>query len=167
MLLEEVMRGARDKGATVKAYDLNDPGFRGCQGCFYCRKNPGCSVEDTLSSYYKTAGEVKGIVFASPIYFGDISGQGKMWLDRMFPMQDGKSFSPRYPGKRVVGVFAQGDGNPGRFKPAIDRFEGFMRIFGWKVEETIVCGGVSAPGFSLPAELKERAFRAGERLAEG
>ena len=168
-LLEEVLRGAREKGAVVKVYDLNDPGFRGCQGCFHCRTNPECSVEDTLTSFYKTVADVTGIVFTSPIYFADISGQGKMWLDRMFPMLnlDGKSSAPRHPGKRVVDIFAQSDGDPGRFRPAIDKFHGFVKGFGWQIEETIFCCGVNASGYSIPAELKERAFKAGERLAEG
>lgn len=165
-LLKEVLRGAEDGGAEVKVYDLNDPGFRGCQGCFYCRSHQGCRVDDILQPFFDEVGEVSGIVFASPIYFADISGQGKMWLDRMFPMLDGQSFSPRHPGKRVVDIFTQGDGHADRFQPAIDRLHGFINGFGWKVEETLVCAGTSETGFALPPDLMGKAYAAGRKLAE-
>lgn len=167
ILLDELIKGAKSKGAGVKVYDLNDPGFRGCQGCYYCRTNTSCIQQDMLRPFYTEVDDTAGIVLTSPIYFADMSGQAKQWLDRMFPMVDGKSFAPRHPGKRVVDIYAQGDGNVERFQPAIDRLHGFFKGFGWKVEETIVCGGVGAAGYSVPAELKARAFKAGETLAEG
>ena len=165
-LLQELIKGAESRGASVKSYDLNDPGFRGCQGCYACRDSSVCVQQDTLQPFFTEVKTTTGIVVASPIYFADISGQTKMWLDRMFPMLDGRSFAPLHPGKRVVNIFAQGDGNPDRFKPAIERLSGVMRTFGWKIEDNIVCGGVGGAGFSLPEELKKYAFAAGEKLAE-
>lgn len=83
ILLDELIEGARGKGAAVKIYDLNAPGFRGCQGCYHCRKHEECMVQDILLPFYGEVAEVSGIVLTSPIYFADISGQAKMWLDRI------------------------------------------------------------------------------------
>lgn len=165
IILKELAKGAQSRGGVVKTYDLNDPDFRGCQGCFYCRTHPACSVNDVFSPFYADIEAASGVVFASPIYFGDISGQAKTGLDRLFPMLDGASFSPRFPGKKFVSVFAQGDGNAERFAPAIARLGGFLQNFGWKQADTLVCAGVSAPGFVMPDDLLKRAFAAGSELA--
>ena len=164
-LLREFTKGVESRGGDVKVYNLNDPGFRGCQGCFYCRTHDGCGVEDYFSPFYDEIGDATGVVFASPIYFAQISGQAKMGIDRLFPMLDGKSFSPRYPGKRAVTLFSQGDSSAGRFLPAVEMVHGFLKVFGWKVEENILCSGVSAPGYKIPEQTLRQAYASGEMLA--
>lgn len=165
-LLGELIKGAESRGAEVKVYDLNNPGLRGCQSCFACRAKPGCSVRDYLAPVYEEMADAAGVVLSSPIYFASISGQAKLWLDRMFPMLDGQSFLPRYPGKRAVTIFSQGDGNPDRFGGAIRMVHGFFKTFGWDMAESIVCSGASAPGFVLSNELMKMAHDAGAALAE-
>lgn len=161
----ELIRGVESGGGKVKTYDLNDPGFRGCQGCFHCREHEACIIQDMLQPFYSEVDGVSGIVIASPIYFGDISGQAKKWLDRMFPMLDGKALAPRHPGKRVVSIFAQGDANAERFLPAANRLHGFLHAFGWTVEDTLVCAGSGSDEFTVSQPLMEQAFKAGEKLA--
>lgn len=163
-LLNELIEGAEAKGGEVKVYDLNEPGIRGCQGCFYCRSHPECSVQDALAPFYGEVRNATGIVFASPVYFGDISGQGKIWLDRMFPMLDGQAFQPRFPGKKVVTLFAQGDGDAGRFLPAMQRLHSFLHTFGWKLQDNLVCADASSPGYEMPRELLQKAKAAGGAL---
>ncbi len=105
-LLEQVAKGAKSKGAEVIEFDLNDSGIRGCQGCYYCRTNDGCAIKDYLQPMYKAIAEAEAIVFGSPIYYHQITGQAKVWLDRTFPML-GDNFAPRHPGKKVITIFAQ------------------------------------------------------------
>ncbi len=95
-LVQAVGKGVFTHGPRVKYYDLNDPDFRGCQGCFYCWENEGCSVWDHLQPVYEEIKDAPGIIFGSPIYFHGITGQAKMWIDRMFPMIAGDDFAPRY-----------------------------------------------------------------------
>lgn len=165
-LLAQLVKGAESNNASVVTYNLNDPGLRGCQGCFYCRKHPTCSVDDMLKPAYEDIAAADALVVTSPIYFADVSGQAKIWLDRMFPMLDGTSFAPRNPGKRVATIFSQGDGDAGRFEPAIKRFHRFLQVFGWKIEDSLVCAGVSSPDFVLSEQLKEQALQLGRRLAQ-
>lgn len=164
-LLNELIRGVESKGGEVNVYDLNDPELRGCQGCFYCRANPGCPVDDILTPFYFEIAEASAVVVASPVFFGDVSGQVKMWLDRMFPMLEGSAFQPRFPGKKAVTIFAQGDGDADRFLPAMKRFHGFIDSFGWELRENIVCCDSASPGFEIPGELMKRSYAAGEALA--
>ena len=164
-LLKELIKGAESGGGEVKVYDLNDPGFRGCQGCFHCRAHPECTVTDYLTPFYTEIAEARGVVLASPIYFSDITGQAKMLLDRLFPMLDGQAFQPRFPGKNAVTIFAHGDGNKKLFQPAMDRLHGFLHTFGWKLCDSLVCSDTSSPGGTLSDDLLKKAFAAGKRLA--
>jgi multimeric flavodoxin WrbA len=98
-LVDQVVAGAKSKGAEVVTYDLNK-GINGCQGCLFCRTHEGCAQKDGLASFFDQYRNADGFVVGFPIYFGNISGQGKIWLDRMYPLL-AKDFSPRYPGKNA------------------------------------------------------------------
>ena len=165
ILLRQLVKGVEGKGGRARVFNLNDPGFRGCQGCFHCRTHPDCAVKDILTPFYDEIADASGVVFASPIYFADITGQAKMGVDRMFPMLDGMSFSPRYPGKKAVTIFSQGDANAERFRPAIDRLEGLVQTLGWQIIRTLLSAGVGTPDHQTPESLMRDAMLAGEELA--
>lgn len=164
-LIEEAVKGARSKGAEVRIYDLNDEGIRGCQGCFYCRSHEGCSTEDYLQPMYEDLKNADGIILGSPIYFGQITGQAKQWLDRMFPMTDA-AFRPRYPGKKAVTILAQGNGDRNMFQAGIQFINGVFSHFGWDLADSLLCCNTGSPDFKLSDELLKQAFAAGELLAE-
>ena len=167
-LIEESIRGAKSKGAEVKVYDLNDEGVKGCQGCFYCRSNEGCSTKDYLQPMYEDIKNADGIIFGSPIYFLQITGQSKLWLDRMFPMLDGTTFpfQPRYPGKKAVTIFSQGNENKDAFQATIQSVNGSFNMFGWEIADSLLCTNTSSPNFKLSDALLKQAFTAGEQLVK-
>lgn len=162
-LLNQVVEGAKSAGAEVVTYDLNDSGVKGCQGCFYCRSHEGCATQDALQPMYQDIKEADGIVVSFPLYFGGISGQAKSWLDRMFPMID-STFAPRYPGKKVVTIYAQGNANPGLMKTAIDTNNGYFKLFGWDLVQSLLVYNTNDPERKLDDALIEKAFEAGKTL---
>lgn len=164
-LLEEAIRGAQSTGAEVTRYELNAEGIRGCQGCYFCRANEGCSIkDDVLAPMYEEIKEADGILFGSPIYFYEITGQAKMWLDRMFPMIAGSDFTPRYPGKKAATIFVQGAADLQENERVVVAFNRYMKAFGWELADSIVCGDTSSSKFTLPTEIVSRAFDAGVAL---
>ncbi|MGI6117189.1 MAG: flavodoxin family protein [Bilifractor sp.] len=162
-LLEQVVKGAKSKGAAIAAYDLNDPDIRGCQGCYYCRNHEGCATKDALQPMYKDIAEADGIAVSFPLYFGGINGQCKSWLDRMYPML-GSDNKPRCPGKKIVTIFAQGNANPEFLKSTIDQTNLFFKIFGWELQDSLLAYGTQNPEYKLPEELLKSAYEAGEKL---
>lgn len=163
-LAAQVIEGARSAGAEVIIYDLNEAGIRGCQGCFYCRRNEGCATKDQLSSMYDDIRQADGIVASFPIYYGQIGGQGKIWLDRMYPCIGPKG--PRYPGKKAVTVYAHGASDANVYKAAIDGNNKFFQFFGWELVDTLLACGTTIPGCTIPQELLDRAFEAGKKLVQ-
>lgn len=164
-LMKQVIAGAESEGAEIISYDLNDPSIRGCQGCYYCRTHDGCATKDGLSSMYEHMKDADGIVASFPIYFGNISGQSKQFVDRLYPMLGG-DFKPRHPGKKAVTLYAQANVNKDLCKAAIDINNMFFTAFGWELLDSILSYGNSDPNYSIPQELLDRAFEAGRRLTK-
>ena len=75
-------------GEMVFLYDLT---FRGCIGCHTCKllaqnRPPGCNMKDELTAVLAKALEADVLLIGSPIYFGDVTGQTRSFLERLlFP----------------------------------------------------------------------------------
>jgi multimeric flavodoxin WrbA len=166
-LLEQVAKGAKSKGAEVIEFDLNDSGIRGCQGCYYCRTNYGCAVKDYLQPMYEAINEADAIVFGSPIYYYQITGQARVWIDRTFPMieMSGQTITPRHPDKKLITIFVQGSPDPKVGEAGIKFANNILEKYGWKLEDTIhYCGTSNNPDLEMLEELSLKAFKDGENL---
>jgi multimeric flavodoxin WrbA len=107
-----------------------------------------------------------GIVFGSPIYFGQFTGQMRLFLDRCYSLINA-DFSPRLPaGKKAVIIGSQGAPDAAAFKGAYDEFRdqisSFMRM---DVKDTIIGIGYHVPGeVKDNIELMEKAKNTGFNL---
>lgn len=90
-LLEKTLDGAATHGAETKLVHLYDLDFKGCISCFSCKIKGGkshgtCAVKDDLTSIYAEIREADAIILGSPIYFGDVTGEMRSFLERLlFP----------------------------------------------------------------------------------
>ncbi|MEW6008385.1 MAG: flavodoxin family protein [Candidatus Omnitrophota bacterium] len=71
--------------ARVTKIDINNLNFKPCQVCGGCDRDECCILQDDLRPIYKEIIESDAIVFGSPIYFGSLTAQAKMLIDRMQP----------------------------------------------------------------------------------
>jgi multimeric flavodoxin WrbA len=91
-LLQNVIDGAASQGAATSLTHLYDLDYRGCISCFACKTRGGksygtCAVLDDLTDIYADVREADAIVLGSPIYFGDVSGEMRSFLERLlFPL---------------------------------------------------------------------------------
>lgn len=164
-VMEQVIAGAKAEGAEVITYDLNDENIKGCQGCFYCRGNEGCATKDALAPMYEQMKEADGVIVASPIYFMNVTSQTKKLIDRLYPMIN-PDFSPRFPGKKAVTVYTQGNVDPNGFQGAIEGIDMILKMFGWELLDSIVLPGSFAPEESVKQAVMQRAFEAGKQLTK-
>lgn len=70
---------------TIRLYDLD---YKGCKSCFHCKKIGGkyygeCPIKDDLRELLPKIHECDAIVFATPIYFGDVTGELRSFLERL------------------------------------------------------------------------------------
>jgi multimeric flavodoxin WrbA len=90
-LLTKALEGAASKGAETKLFHLYDLDFKGCISCFSCKKRGGksygaCAVQDDVTPIYAEIKEASALILGSPIYFGDVTGEMRSFLERLlFP----------------------------------------------------------------------------------
>ncbi len=82
LLLDRVLDGAKASGAHTEKIILNDLNFKGCQECGGCDNTGICVLVDDMKPIYEKLAGADIVVAASPIYFGNISGQLKTLIDR-------------------------------------------------------------------------------------
>ena len=94
-------------GEIIYLYDLN---FKGCIGCHSCKlldksKFARCAVRDGLSPVLEKAIGADVLLIGSPIYFSDITGETRSFLERYyFPgITYNKDRTPTYPKRAKVG----------------------------------------------------------------
>ncbi len=102
-------------GAKTQSFVLNRLSFRGCQACRTCKKtSETCILKDDLTQILDAVREADIIVFASPVYFGDITAQMKTFIDRTYSFltpefyRDPAKGSRLLPGKTAVWIMTQG-----------------------------------------------------------
>jgi multimeric flavodoxin WrbA len=82
LLLDRALEGATSAGAEVEKVILNELNFSPCQECGDCDETGECTTQDDMQALYQKLEEADGIILASPIFFGSLSAQTKMMIDR-------------------------------------------------------------------------------------
>jgi multimeric flavodoxin WrbA len=82
-LAQFVLEGAETAGAETEMIDLCDLRVTPCTACEGCSFNGICVFEDDVPLIIERMKEADGIVFASPVYIDNVSGQMKVFFDRL------------------------------------------------------------------------------------
>lgn len=87
MMLEKALEGAVSKGAETEIVHLYDLKYTGCISCFSCKKKDGksygkCAIKDELSPVLEKASEADAVILGSPIYFGNMTGEMRSFMER-------------------------------------------------------------------------------------
>ena len=82
-LAQYVLEGAAEAGAETEMIDLCDLRITACTACEGCSFNGICVYDDDVPVLVGRMKEADGIVFASPVYIDNVSGQIKNFFDRL------------------------------------------------------------------------------------
>lgn len=155
---------AEEKGALVTSYDLNKMDYRGCQGCYGCKKGKDrCVLKDDLSEVLNKIYETDILVISTPVYFWDLPGQLKLFIDRSYSFaKDDWQSNPepsRLPkGKKLVFIQTQGAGDE-MHDDIYQKYDAIFKIFsGFK--DTYLIKGSEISGVNntkIRPELMEKA----------
>ena len=169
ILLDKVLEGARVRGAKTEKIILNTLKFSPCQECENVRDNGICIIEDDMQSLYRRVDKANAIVLASPIFFGSLTAQTKMMVDRFQCRWRAKYvIKKESPGKRKKGGFISVGASRRKdfFNNAKSIVKNLFATIGADYKEELFCSGIDKKGDILkhPNLLKE-AFELGERIA--
>lgn len=87
-LAKEFRRGAEDAGHNVELVRLNEKNIGYCIGCYACHTTGTCFKKDDMAELYDKMLQADVIVFATPVYFYTMSGQLKVFIDRLTPIYE-------------------------------------------------------------------------------
>ena len=88
-MLQKFAEGAASVGneievKTIRLYGLD---YKGCMSCMACKikgkASNVCKFKDALTPVLEEIAEADGLVLGSPIYFGDVTGQMRTFLERL------------------------------------------------------------------------------------
>ena len=70
----------------------------------HCKTHDGCKQEDDMARLIEEIKKADGLVFGSPVYIGYMSGQAKIFLDRLYVLTGPNTPSKMPPGKKAAVV---------------------------------------------------------------
>ena len=191
-LLQSFAEGAKSAGGdievkTVRLYDID---YRGCMSCMACKLKGKasniCCFKDALAPVLEDIAQADGLVLGSPIYFGEVTGQMRAFLERLaFPWLSYNDYSLTAPKRMPVVLVETMNGTPERnnsnhfgtmewcIASALGEPE---RIIGYNTCQVAKYGNYELGSFSGEAkhawcdahweEELQKAFETGKRMAE-
>ncbi len=164
-LVQTVLDAAKEKGHSTQLFNLNELEFCGCQACMYCKTHDHCKLEDGLTPVLDAVRDADGIVFGAPIYMWQLSGQFKLFEDRLY-MFLGKDFKISLkPGKKAVIVTSQGNPDAKTFEGVAHTFATVLKMYGVHVIDTIqMTNGNNPAAITERKDLLDQAASAGKQF---
>lgn len=160
-LARECERGAKEAGNDVEVISLKGRDIKYCIGCLTCQTTGKCVIKDDVPELAEKVKNADVLVFATPIYYYEMSGQMKTFLDRLNPLYD-----TDYRFKKVYMIATAAEDGDYVFEKAYNGLEGWVDCF----ERANLCGLVSCGGVTDGGEAKAdgnaamRAFELGKKL---
>ena len=87
-LARHAAKAAEDKGHQVTTIDIAKQTIGPCRGCGVCRndKNGRCVQKDDMAQHYPLVQEADTFIFVSPVYWFNLGGQIKQFIDRCYAL---------------------------------------------------------------------------------
>ena len=120
-MLQKVAEGAMSvgEGIEVKTIRLYGLDYKGCMSCMACKvkgkASNVCRFKDALTPVLEEIAGADGLVLGSPIYFGDVTGLMRTFLERLaFPWLSYNDYSLTAPKRMPVVLLETLNGTPER-----------------------------------------------------
>lgn len=164
-LVKAILESAKENGAETKFYKLVKMNISLCLACLNCKETGTCVTDDAMQFLLDEIQASNVIILGSPVYMWQVSGQTKLFMDRLVPLIK-PDFTTRLKGKkRLFLVFTQGNPDKNIFKPYFEYLENLFSFLHYDVQETIVATGTRDKNDILQqADLLEKARKIGKNL---
>jgi len=162
-LAQAVLKGVEAEKGETELLHLNELDVKNCVACDngwgICRTEGTCALEDDFEDARQKTANTDAFIFATPVYFGDLSESAKAFLDRLRRVERGRGFKT-FEGKKAIGIASAGGGGGGAVR-ALYALENYLRRLGFDIFDL-----VPVTRFSKDHKL-EMLEKAGKRLVTG
>ena len=161
ILTERLIAGAKGAGHTVEHISLKGKDIRFCIGCLACQKTQKCILKDDAVEIADKVKNADTLVFATPIYYYEMSGQMKTLLDRMNPL-----YTTDYRFRKVYMLSTATEDEEYVPEKAVSGLQGWVDCFEKaELAGSLFCGGIADPGEAAgKQEEQDEAYQFGRSL---
>ena len=147
ILAHETERGAKDAGHEVDFVSLKGKKIDFCKGCLACQKFGKCVIDDDANEITSKMKDADVIVWATPIYYYEMTGQMKTLIDRANSL-----FACGHKFKEVYLITTSADASNGVIQTVMNGVNGWIACF----NGVKLCGYVEGAGVETPNEVVQR-----------
>jgi multimeric flavodoxin WrbA len=161
ILTERLIAGAKDAGHEVECVSLKGKTIQFCKGCLACQKTQKCVLNDDADAIAEKTLAADTLVFVTPIYYYEMSGQMKTLLDRLNPL-----YPSDYQFRNVYMMSVAAEDDPHVPDRAVSGLRGWIECFEKaSFAGSLFCGGINDPGEAAGrTDAQEKACAFGRRL---
>jgi multimeric flavodoxin WrbA len=131
--LQEAL-GACSKKCRTQLVNLASLEIAECNACYRCKKEgtrklPCPPHDDDMTSLYAKLASADGFLFASPVYYGSVTGIMKVFMDRFLPFYDESDSRSELKGAlrfKPAGAIAVGGGRNDGIEATLYTFHRFF-----------------------------------------
>lgn len=169
ILADHITTGAQEAGAVVERISLDKLNIKPCKACYKCMKKgaSGCVQKDDMQSVYPKLISSPAWVFATPIYWFNMTAQTKLMLDRSLAL---KAYGPNPFAEKRVALAMSYQGSDPYTSGCINAIRTFQDIFNYVGADLVgmVYGTGDKPGeIEANPGLLESAEKLGRTLVAG
>lgn len=160
-LAEEFAKGAREAGHTVEKISLIGKDIQFCRGCLACQRTMRCVIRDDADQIVQEKMlHADVLVFATPIYYYEMSGQMKTLLDRANPL-----YPSDYAFRDVYLIAAAAEDGDEVWSRAASGLEGWIDCFPKAHLSGVIFGGNATDAGTIQGSPAiQKAFDAGKAI---
>jgi len=122
-LVETALKSAEEVGAETEIINLSSATLEPCIACDICKATGECAIYDDMGEIIEKLMDADGMIIGSPVYFGSVTSQLKMFIDRSRPLRG--SFKLR---NKIGGAIAVGASRNGGQESTIATIHDFLLI---------------------------------------
>jgi multimeric flavodoxin WrbA len=161
-LAQAALSGVKTMGGETELIHLNRLDIKPCIACESgwgkCREEGVCVLEDDFQSLREKIAKSDSLIFATPVYWHDLSESAKIFLDRLRRCERAADFKT-FAGKKAIGIASAGGSGRGAVR-ALYNLEDYLGTLGFDIFDL-----VPVTRFSKDHKL-EMLEKAGRRLVK-
>lgn len=160
ILADAFLDGAQSAGHEAEKVSLKNKTLAFCRGCLACQKTGNCVIHDDAEEIVEKMSHADVLVFATPIYYYEMSGQMKTLIDRANPL-----FTADYAYRKVYLLATAAEDDTHAMDGALKGLQGFIDCYEKaELAGTVFAGGVDALGTAEDHAAVKEAYEMGRQV---
>ena len=102
-LVKKALKAAESVGVDTDFINIGSMDLQPCIACDICKSTGECAIYDDMQSIIEKILPADGIIIGSPVYFGSMTSQTKMFMDRTRPLRADFKLKDKIGGAITVG----------------------------------------------------------------